>query len=72
MDNMIFYDCYDENKKFITQVFARDCVHLLQLVPDVKYVLGIDYVTRRAQWMKVDPQGLSFAGWRDKDCRMFF
>lgn len=67
MDGMIFYDCYDNNKKFITQVFAKDCAHLLQLVPNVKYVIGIDYLTRRAKWMEVKPQGVSFARWRDGD-----
>lgn len=55
---MIFYDCYDENKKFITQVFAKDCSDLLKLVPNVRYVLGMDYVTRRPQWFKVTEHGL--------------
>lgn len=64
---MIFYDCYDEDKKFITQIFAKGCVDLLERVPNVKYVLGVDYLTRRAQWMRVDQNGVSFAGWRDEE-----
>lgn len=59
----IFYDCYDKNKCFISQVFAKNCADLLQIVPNVKYVIGIDYVTHRAKWMEVSTQGLSFAGW---------
>ena len=38
-----FYDCYDENFKPITQIFCKDTKELLEKVPNVKYLLCIDF-----------------------------
>ena len=54
----ILYDCYDENFKPIGIVFAQNCKDLLQKKPNVKYVLGIDYLTRQGMWHKVKENGL--------------
>lgn len=42
-----FYDCYDENFKPITQIFCKDTKELLEKVPNVKYLLCIDYMNGR-------------------------
>ena len=42
-----FYDCYDENFKFITQLFCHDTKELLNKVPNVKYLLCIDCLKGR-------------------------
>lgn len=65
---MFFYDCYDKNKTPITQVFAEDCTHLKTIVPNVEYVLGFDYIWRRAQWHRVNGEKnrLEPVGWRDQ------
>lgn len=39
-----FYDCYDENFKPITQVFCKDTKELLEKVPNVKYLLCVDWM----------------------------
>lgn len=38
-----FYDCYDENFKPITQIFCKDTKELLEKVPNVKYLLCMDF-----------------------------
>lgn len=58
MDNNILYDCYDENKKSLGIVFAKDCKELLNKMPNVKYVLGLDYLTRQRVWHRVNENGL--------------
>lgn len=58
MDKDYLYDCYDENKKPLGIVFAKDCKELLEKMPDVKYVLGIDYLTRQPTWHRVKKNGL--------------
>lgn len=42
-----FYDCYDENFKPIAQVFCSNTEELLEKVPNVKYLLCIDFVDGR-------------------------
>lgn len=42
-----FYDCYDENFKPITQVFCKDTKELLEKVPNVKYLLCVDWMNGR-------------------------
>ena len=42
-----FYDCYDENFKPITQLFCKDTKELLEKVPNVKYLLCIDFIKGR-------------------------
>lgn len=42
-----FYDCYDENFQYITQLFCKNTKELLQKVPNVKYLLCIDYLEGR-------------------------
>lgn len=42
-----FYDCYDENFKPITQIFCKDTRELLEKVPNVKYLLCIDFMNGR-------------------------
>lgn len=56
--NKILYDCYDENKKSIGIIFAENCKDLLFKNPNVKYVLGMDYLTRQPVWHRVKENGL--------------
>ena len=42
-----FYDCYDENFKPITQIFCKDTIELFEKVPNVKYLLCMDFVVGR-------------------------
>lgn len=42
-----FYDCYDENFNHITQLFCEDTKELLEKVPNVKYLLCMDYCLGR-------------------------
>lgn len=58
MNNDILYDCYDENVKSLGIVFAKDCKDLLVKQPKVKYVLGMDYLTRERVWHRVEKNGL--------------
>lgn len=58
MNNDILYDCYDENVKPLGIIFAKDCKELLVKQPKVKYVLGMDYLTRERVWHRVDKNGL--------------
>ncbi len=54
----ILYDCYDENRRPLGIVFAKDCKELLKVCPNVKYVLGMDYFTRERKWHEVTEKGL--------------
>ena len=54
----ILYDCYDENGNHIDIIFAKDCADLLYKNPKVKYVQGMDYLTRRSTIHKVTERGL--------------
>lgn len=54
----ILYDCYDENENPIGLICANNCADLLQKNPNVKYVRGIDAVTYRPQWHRVEKEGL--------------
>lgn len=60
MNNDILYDCYDEAVKPLGIVFAKDCKELLMKQPKVKYVLGMDYLTREKVWHRVEENGLGF------------
>lgn len=60
---MILYDCYDEHKKHIKIVFANDCCDCIKQCPNVKFVLAIDYATRRTKWMKINNNGCWFDSW---------
>ena len=42
-----FYDCYDENFKPITQLFCKDTKELLEKVPNVRYLLCMDFIVGR-------------------------
>lgn len=42
-----FYDCYDENFKPITQIFCKDTIELFKKVPNVKYLLCMDFMIGR-------------------------
>lgn len=42
-----FYDCYDENFEPITQIFCKDTKELLEKVPNVRYVLCMDFLIGR-------------------------
>ena len=52
-----FYDCYDENFKPITQIFAKDTKELLRKVPNVKYLLCLDFMRGRC-FKEVDENGV--------------
>lgn len=54
----ILYDCYDDNENPIGIIFAKDCKDLLQKNANVKYVRGVDAVTRRINWHEVKENGL--------------
>lgn len=54
----IMYDCYDENEKPIGIIFAKNCRELLEKNSDVRYVRGMDAVTRRPNWHEVTEGGL--------------
>lgn len=58
MSDTILYDCYDENRKSLGIVFAKNCKELLEMMPNVKYVLGMDYFTRNRVWHEVRENGL--------------
>ena len=58
MSGTILYDCYDENRKSLGIVFAKNCKELLEMMPNVKYVLGMDYFTRNRVWHEVRENGL--------------
>ena len=53
-----FYDCYDENFKPITQIFCKDTKELLKKVPNVKYLLCIDFFKGRC-FKRVSANGVS-------------
>lgn len=42
-----FYDCYDKDFKPIKQIFCKNTKELLEKVPDVKYILCIDFMKGR-------------------------
>ena len=42
----------------VGMIFAKDCKELLQIQPKVKYVLGMDYLTRETTWFEVRETGL--------------
>ncbi len=52
-----FYDCYDENFKPITQIFCKDTIELFEKVPNVKYLLCMDFVVERC-FKKVSKDGV--------------
>ena len=52
-----FYDCYDENFKPITQIFCKNTKELLEKVPNVKYLLCIDFRNGRC-FKKVSVNGV--------------
>ena len=52
------YDCYDKNENPLGILFAKDCKELLEAHPDVKYVRGMDAVTRLPIWHEVEENGL--------------
>lgn len=52
------YDCYDENENPLGIFFAKGCKELLQEHPEVKYVRGMDAVTRLPVWHEVKENGL--------------
>lgn len=54
----ILYDCYDENRRSIGIIFARDCKELIEKCPNVAYVLGLDYLTHQRVWHRVRENGL--------------
>ena len=54
----ILYDCYDKDESHIGIIFAKDCADLLRKNPRVKYVRGMDAVTRRPNWCEVKETGL--------------
>ncbi|MBQ1938039.1 MAG: hypothetical protein II364_03660 [Bacteroidales bacterium] len=58
MGHDILYDSYDENMMPVGMIFAKDCKELLQIQPKVKYVLGMDYLTRETTWFEVRETGL--------------
>lgn len=57
-NNTIMYDCYDENEMPIGIIFAKNCKELLEINPNVKYVRGMDIITRRPKWHEVKGNGL--------------
>lgn len=54
----VLYDCYDKNERQIGIIFAKNCKDLLDKNSNVKYVRGIDYITRKPQWFEVKEDGL--------------
>lgn len=52
-----FYDCYDENFKPITQIFCKDTKELLEEVPNVRYLLCMDFMVGRC-FKKVSENGV--------------
>lgn len=52
------YDCYDENEEPLGIFFAKDCKELLEKYPNIKYVRGMDAVTRLPIWHEVKENGL--------------
>lgn len=54
----ILYDCYDENEQPIGIIFANGCKDLLKKNVNVRYVRGMDVVTRRPNWYEVKEDGL--------------
>ena len=58
--DMYFYDCYDENFKWITQGFYKGPKELLEKVPNVKYILCIDIRHGRC-FKQIDANGVGVA-----------
>ncbi len=56
--NKYMYDCYDKDEKPLGIFFENGTKELLKHHPDVKYVKGIDAVTRLPVWHKVKENGL--------------
>lgn len=52
------YDCYDKDEKPLGIFFSEGTKELLAHHPNVKYVRGIDAVTRLPVWHKVQENGL--------------
>lgn len=56
--NEILYDTYDKDENPIGIIFAKDCNDLLNKNPNVKYVRGMDIITRKPNWFEVKNNGL--------------
>ena len=56
--NKYMYDCYDKERKSLGIFFEEGTKELLEHHPDVKYVKGMDAVTRCPVWHKVEENGL--------------
>lgn len=52
------YDCYDKDEKPLGIFFSEGTKELLAHHPNVKYVRGIDVVTRLPVWHEVKENGL--------------
>ena len=52
------YDCYDKDEKPLGIFFEDGTKELLEHHPDVKYVRGMDAVTRLPVWHEVKEDGL--------------
>lgn len=52
------YDCYNEHEQHLGIFFENGTAELLYNHPDVKYVRGMDAVTRRPTWSRVEKNGL--------------
>jgi hypothetical protein len=52
------YDCYDNDEKPLGILFEDGTKELLEHHPDVKYVKGMDAVTRLPVWYEVREDGL--------------
>lgn len=57
LEKSFFYDCYDENFKPITQIFCKDTKELLEEVPNVRYLLCMDFMVGRC-FKKVSENGV--------------
>lgn len=58
MTGKYMYDCYDKDEKLLGIFFEDGTKELLKRHPDVKYVRGMDAVTRLPVWHEVKEDGL--------------
>lgn len=56
--NKYMYDCYDKDENHLGIFFETGTKELLAHHPNVKYVRGIDAVTRLPVWHEVKESGL--------------
>lgn len=65
--NKYMYDCYDKERKSLGIFFEAGTKELLEHHPNVKYIKGIDAVTRCPVWHETGKHIKAFCGMNKKE-----